>query len=50
MIRTVNFAKGICLLTCLTLVVQAAHAADFFFKDGDVIAVMGDSTPVQPAQ
>ena len=47
MVRTASFIKGICLLTCLALLAGSAKAADFFFKDGDVIVVMGDSITEQ---
>ena len=47
MVRTASFIKGLCLLLCLASVAGAASAADFFFKDGDVIAVMGDSITEQ---
>ena len=47
MVRTASFLKGLCLLVCLASLAGAAGAADFFFKDGDVIAVMGDSITEQ---
>ena len=39
--------QGICLLVCIASLAARAAAADFFFKDGDVIAVMGDSITEQ---
>ena len=46
MIRTASF-KGICWLACMASLLGTARAGDFFFKDGDVIAVMGDSITEQ---
>ncbi len=47
MLRTASFIKGLCLLVCLSSLAAAANAADFFFKDGDVIAILGDSITEQ---
>ena len=47
MVRTARFVKGICWLVCIASLVRVTAAADFFFKDGDVIAVMGDSITEQ---
>ena len=46
MIRTASF-RGICWLACMASLLGTARAEDFFFKDGDVIAVMGDSITEQ---
>ena len=47
MIKATRFIKGICLFLCIASLAGAASAADFFFKDGDVIVVMGDSITEQ---
>jgi lysophospholipase L1-like esterase len=46
MIRSASF-KVLCWLACLAGLIGTARAADFFFKDGDVIAVIGDSITEQ---
>ena len=45
--RTSNFLKALCLLIGLASLAGRADAKDFFFKDGDVIAIMGDSITEQ---
>ena len=47
MVKRASVIKGVCLLICIASLAGAARAADFFFKDGDVIAVMGDSITEQ---
>jgi hypothetical protein len=43
MIHRASFIRSVCLFVALATLA----AADFFFKDGDVIAVMGDSITEQ---
>lgn len=47
MVNRAHFTKIVGWLACIASLVGAAQAADFFFKDGDVIAVMGDSITEQ---
>jgi lysophospholipase L1-like esterase len=47
MAKTVRYLRNVCLLIWLASFVRPAGAADFFFKDGDVIVVMGDSITEQ---
>ncbi len=47
MVPQARIVKSLCLLVCVAGLARAARAADFFFKDGDVIAVMGDSITEQ---
>jgi hypothetical protein len=47
MAKTASYLRNICLLVCLASFAQSAGAADFFFKNGDVIVVMGDSITEQ---
>ncbi len=53
MVRIVNcikpssFIKGICLFVCMASLPGTARAGEFFFTDGDVVAVMGDSITEQ---
>lgn len=39
--------RRFCVLLALVLSTASVHAADFFFKDGDVIVMMGDSITEQ---
>ena len=47
MAKVSSFMRGVCSLICLASLAGAANAADFFFKDGDVIVMMGDSITEQ---
>ncbi|MGO8753017.1 MAG: SGNH/GDSL hydrolase family protein [Thermoguttaceae bacterium] len=47
MVKRSRIIQGICLLICIASLAARAAAADFFFKDGDAIAVMGDSITEQ---
>jgi lysophospholipase L1-like esterase len=42
-----KFAKLLLLVVCLGALAHTAAAAEFFFKDGDTIAMMGDSITEQ---
>ena len=46
-VKPVSFVTVIGLLVCMASLPGTAGAGDFFFKDGDVVAVMGDSITEQ---
>jgi lysophospholipase L1-like esterase len=47
MLNRASVIKVLGLLICLASLARLTNAADFFFKDGDVIVVMGDSITEQ---